>query len=90
MSHPPKSHVCPNCRKRAAPPPENRFHPFCSERCKAIDLSRWFGGGYRVAGEELGPGEIGEAEVAEAGRGLSSEDLDGSPVDAPPPRRRRH
>ena len=26
----------------------NRFHPFCSERCKLIDLGRWLGGKYQI------------------------------------------
>jgi endogenous inhibitor of DNA gyrase (YacG/DUF329 family) len=31
--------------------PENRFRPFCSERCKLIDLGQWANEGYRVPGE---------------------------------------
>jgi uncharacterized protein len=50
--------ACPNCRRPAAAPGENRWFPFCSERCKAIDLGRWFGGGYRVPGESVSPDEI--------------------------------
>jgi len=25
---------------------ENRFRPFCSERCQLVDLGTWAGGGY--------------------------------------------
>jgi endogenous inhibitor of DNA gyrase (YacG/DUF329 family) len=32
--------------------PENRFRPFCSERCKLIDLGQWATEQYRVAAEE--------------------------------------
>jgi len=31
----------------------NPFRPFCSERCKMIDLSHWLGERYRVPGEPL-------------------------------------
>ncbi len=30
---------CPICKKEASP--ENPFFPFCSERCKLIDLGNW-------------------------------------------------
>ncbi|WP_407942014.1 DNA gyrase inhibitor YacG [Microbulbifer celer] len=29
---------CPICQKITEWSPENRFRPFCSERCKLIDL----------------------------------------------------
>ena len=38
---------CAYCRRRAA---EDRFRPFCSERCKMADLGRWLTGAYRVPG----------------------------------------
>lgn len=28
------------------------FFPFCSQRCKNIDLNRWFAGAYVIPGEE--------------------------------------
>jgi endogenous inhibitor of DNA gyrase (YacG/DUF329 family) len=30
-------------------------YPFCSRRCKTIDLGRWLGEGYRVAGKDVEP-----------------------------------
>jgi uncharacterized protein len=33
------------------PREENPSFPFCSPRCRAVDLGRWFTGGYRVPGE---------------------------------------
>ena len=27
---------------------ENPCFPFCSERCRAIDLGKWLGGEYRI------------------------------------------
>lgn len=40
---------CPICRKPAAPPPPPQSpYPFCSERCKLIDLGRWLDGVYQI------------------------------------------
>lgn len=40
--------ACPTCAKPAAPGPENAAFPFCSARCKTIDLGRWLNEEYRV------------------------------------------
>ena len=32
---------CPNCGAKVAWMPENKSRPFCSERCKKIDLGAW-------------------------------------------------
>jgi endogenous inhibitor of DNA gyrase (YacG/DUF329 family) len=41
---------CPICRKAL---PENaKTLPFCSERCRLIDLGNWLGGQYRIATDE--------------------------------------
>ncbi|MCC6622347.1 MAG: DNA gyrase inhibitor YacG [Deltaproteobacteria bacterium] len=33
-----------------------RWRPFCSKRCKLVDLSKWLGEEYRVPGPALGDG----------------------------------
>ncbi|NVN97850.1 MAG: DNA gyrase inhibitor YacG [Geobacteraceae bacterium] len=38
---------CPTC-KTAAEYTGNPFRPFCSERCKLIDLGAWATGDYRI------------------------------------------
>jgi endogenous inhibitor of DNA gyrase (YacG/DUF329 family) len=38
---------CPICNKVVAHR-ENPYRPFCSERCKLIDLDNWFSGRYRI------------------------------------------
>ncbi|HET7213445.1 MAG TPA: DNA gyrase inhibitor YacG [Terriglobia bacterium] len=38
---------CPICKKEV-PLEGNPFRPFCSERCKLIDLDNWLEGRYRV------------------------------------------
>jgi endogenous inhibitor of DNA gyrase (YacG/DUF329 family) len=46
---------CPICKKPVeAPAPRPRSaaksaFPFCSERCKLIDLGRWLNGKYQIA-----------------------------------------
>ena len=39
---------CPNCSKQVSFTPENQFRPFCSERCKLIDLGQWAEESYRI------------------------------------------
>lgn len=48
---PTPSAPCPICRKKAAPPP---LRPFCSERCRQVDLGRWLSDSYAVPGKPLG------------------------------------
>lgn len=44
--------VCVYCRKRPVDP---TWRPFCSERCKLLDLAAWAEGRYRVAGDPMPP-----------------------------------
>ena len=49
---------CPQCGTPVRWVSENRFRPFCSERCKQIDLGAWASESYRVpAASEADPGE---------------------------------
>jgi endogenous inhibitor of DNA gyrase (YacG/DUF329 family) len=41
---------CPTCKKRFERS-ESSHAPFCSERCKLIDLGKWFDESYRIPGE---------------------------------------
>jgi endogenous inhibitor of DNA gyrase (YacG/DUF329 family) len=43
---------CPRCGASVAWTPENRYRPFCSERCRQIDLGAWAAGEYRVPAVE--------------------------------------
>ena len=45
------SGLCPTCRRPAAGQ-GNRSYPFCSERCKRLDLGRWAAEDYRIPGEK--------------------------------------
>ena len=39
---------CPICKAVTGMPGINRSFPFCSERCRYIDLGRWVDGRYAV------------------------------------------
>ena len=39
---------CPQCGGESVWGPENPFRPFCSERCKLIDLGAWASDSYRI------------------------------------------
>ena len=47
---------CPICQRKG-PWWDVPTHPFCSERCKMVDLGKWLGEEYRIAspltGEDL-------------------------------------
>jgi len=43
---------CPTCGTLCARRPANPFGPFCSERCRLVDLGGWLSESYRIAGED--------------------------------------
>jgi len=56
--------LCPICKKPvrepAADEPRGSF-PFCSERCKLVDLGRWLDGRYQIP-VEISPGDESDDE----------------------------
>lgn len=40
--------LCPHCKKEALYSIENPSRPFCSERCRMIDLGQWADESYKV------------------------------------------
>jgi endogenous inhibitor of DNA gyrase (YacG/DUF329 family) len=42
---------CPTCGRKVAFEPGNRWRPFCSQRCKTIDLGAWAAERYRISGD---------------------------------------
>ena len=58
---------CPICKKRIAYTwqAEVPWRPFCSDRCKAIDLHRWLTGEYRISEELPEPSGTGDQELGE-------------------------
>lgn len=56
---------CPQCGRFAFYSPENPFRPFCSERCKLIDLGEWASGSYAIPAENNTPTEADQPWNAE-------------------------
>ena len=53
---------CPICGKRVFPDAPGAVPPFCSQRCKNIDVKRWLGEEYAI--ETVNEDEL-EREIAE-------------------------
>jgi hypothetical protein len=67
---------CPTCRGKLPATATNPHRPFCSERCKTIDLARWLGGGYAIPGEPVDveafvESDAGQRDRTRGGEGLS-------------------
>jgi endogenous inhibitor of DNA gyrase (YacG/DUF329 family) len=62
-----RSVPCPQCGKVVDWTAENRFRPFCSERCKLIDLGAWASEAYRAPVTE----DPREPDDSEPGAGKS-------------------
>lgn len=45
--------TCPSCGKQNTWRPENTFRPFCSQRCKLIDLGAWANESRVIPGEPV-------------------------------------
>ncbi len=41
---------CPICKRDVLPRAQNPASPFCSMRCREVDLGKWLGEEYRVPG----------------------------------------
>ena len=52
---------CPICGKQS----KREFHPFCSARCKDVDLNRWLSGAYVIPGDALEEEDKPEAASGE-------------------------
>jgi endogenous inhibitor of DNA gyrase (YacG/DUF329 family) len=46
------SRRCPQCSQQATWP-DTPTYPFCSERCRLIDLGVWARGDYRIPSEQV-------------------------------------
>ncbi len=56
---------CPQCGKET-PWEGNPCRPFCSERCKLLDLGAWAAEEYRVEGEEARDEERNDGSESES------------------------
>ena len=53
MATAPKALFCPTCRKVVLATSED--FPFCSDRCRILDLGKWASGDYRISSPILDP-----------------------------------
>jgi endogenous inhibitor of DNA gyrase (YacG/DUF329 family) len=60
---------CPTCRRPAPFSPANPWRPFCSERCRGMDLGAWASEDYRVAAAPPQDGEAAPPAVSGAAPG---------------------
>ncbi|MEJ2088810.1 MAG: DNA gyrase inhibitor YacG [Gammaproteobacteria bacterium] len=49
----PRIVTCPTCGQRVKWTSSNPNRPFCSDRCKLIDLGAWADGQHAIPGDEL-------------------------------------
>ncbi len=70
----PKALLCPACRKVVlATDPD---FPFCSDRCRLLDLGKWAAGDYKISSPILDPDLLEELEHAQQQRKPVHEDSD--------------
>lgn len=60
FKEPKKENFCALCHKKAV---DSVFRPFCSKKCKMVDLYKWVSGHYVIPGD---PAEILKKEESEA------------------------
>jgi len=51
---------CPTCKTIVLRTDD--YFPFCSDRCRLIDLGKWASGGYRISSPVLDPELLEEIE----------------------------
>jgi endogenous inhibitor of DNA gyrase (YacG/DUF329 family) len=62
---------CPTCRQIVLAKDEH--FPFCSNRCRVIDLGKWISGGYVISTPVNDPESGGEAEYTDGRQHASGE-----------------
>ena len=57
VNPPAKLVTCPTCGGDSVYAPSNLYRPFCSERCKSMDLGAWASESHRIPGEAVPPSD---------------------------------
>ncbi|MGR8929121.1 MAG: DNA gyrase inhibitor YacG [Gammaproteobacteria bacterium] len=52
----PNTVLCPTCKRPVPWVAEQAYKPFCSQRCKLIDLGDWATETHKIPGESVAPG----------------------------------
>jgi len=55
-------HACPTCKKKETDSAKDADFPFCSERCRLLDLGAWAAEKYVVSEPIFDEDEISEAD----------------------------
>lgn len=64
---------CPTCRKDV--PADSPDMPFCSDRCRLIDLGKWASGDYKISSPILDPDVLeGLAENVRGNRRMDDDE----------------
>ena len=67
-----KSWKCPGCGEIG----QEKYKPFCSQRCADLDLAKWLNGSYSVPVVELDENDLDELEtVLESGEGMTNQEF---------------
>ncbi len=74
MPNPPKALFCPTCRKVVLATDD--YFPFCSDRCRILDLGKWASGDYKISSPIQDPDLLEELARSKANRHPNSSDED--------------
>ena len=55
---------CPHCGEQANASASNTWRPFCSRRCKLIDLGDWLTEEHRIAGKPAEHSGLDESDLS--------------------------
>lgn len=55
-------YTCPTCHKTIQYTQENPHRPFCSDRCKLIDLGEWADESRKIPGATINPDNLNASE----------------------------
>lgn len=80
---------CPTCSRPVRWDSEARWRPFCSDRCRLIDLGDWLSDKHAIPGEAAGTGDDATGSSAAVGNasGGAQGSHEGSEVAVPRGRR---
>ncbi|HEY2675634.1 MAG TPA: DNA gyrase inhibitor YacG [Steroidobacteraceae bacterium] len=57
---------CPTCRREVEFSPASLYRPFCSDRCRLIDLGAWFSEQHKIPEESTSAEDGAHSESPEA------------------------
>lgn len=55
--------TCPTCEAPVEWSPNSPYRPFCSKRCRLIDLGAWLDGSNHIPGNELAEDAVAQLDA---------------------------